>query len=91
MFSSGSLIEAGIYPNRTVMPAAAEEACSEFLTGRGCSLTGEAVNEHWFNTYNKDYLDDVYVTEEYVTLPSMDTLWVLLTIDESDLCFDDGM
>ncbi|HEY1192048.1 MAG TPA: hypothetical protein VGE74_30745 [Gemmata sp.] len=39
----------------------------------------------WFQTYERDELGGVLVTEGYLPLPSMKTLLVLLTADESDL------
>lgn len=85
IFPSESLIEAGIYPNRGVMPANAREPwerCRLSITGDS-EAGGEVKN--WFQTYQNEHLDDVYVHEEYVPVPSMGTLLVLLTVDERDI------
>ncbi len=89
IFPSESLIEAGIYPNKGVMPANASEPwdrCRMSIPGE--SEAGGEIQD-WFQTYQKEHLDEVYVHEEYIPIPSMNTLLVLLTIDECDICEDD--
>ncbi|HYC56680.1 MAG TPA: hypothetical protein VEL28_17250 [Candidatus Binatia bacterium] len=39
----------------------------------------------WFEVYEREHLFDLFVTEEYLPIPSMETLVVLLTMDEGDL------
>lgn len=89
MFSSESLVEAGIYPNKRSLPTSAEEPWAEFHAGETECVQRGADVRSWFNTYGEDELDTVYVMEEYVPIPSMNTLLVLLTIDESDLFVDE--
>lgn len=89
MFSSEPLIEAGIYPNRGVMPANAREPWDRCRMGvPGDSEDGGEIQD-WFQTYQREHLDDVYVHEEYVPVSSMETLLVLLTIDESEIAIED--
>lgn len=89
MFPSDSLIDAGIYPNKGLLPGNAHEAWSDFETGVPCESEGEGFVRDWFRTYDRDELDGVYVTEEYIPVPSMKTLLVLLTLDECDVFQDD--
>lgn len=89
IFPSESLIEAGIYPNRGVMPANAQEPwdrCKMRIPGD--SENGGEVRD-WFQTYQREHLEEVYVHEEYVPVPSMGTLLVLLTVEETDVFPDD--
>ena len=84
MFSSESLIEAGIYPNRRILPQNAEDAWAEFIAGTDDQLENEGRVGNWFNTYDNDELNGVYVTEEYLPVRSMGTLLVLLVMEEDD-------
>ncbi len=85
MFPSESLIEAGIYPNKGTLPRNAQEPWANFQVGVSSRSENEGQVLDWFNTYEKDELDRVHVTEEYIPVPSMGTLLVLLTMDESDV------
>ena len=89
MFPSNSLIDAGIYPNKGFLPEGAQDPWSNFQTGIADTSEDDGVVADWFKTFNREDLDDVCVHEEYIPVPSMRTLLVLLTLDESDLCQDD--
>jgi hypothetical protein len=84
-FPSEALIEAGIYPNKGVLPRNAMEPWVEFQVGVGDRLENEGKVRDWFNTYEQGDLDRVLVTEEYIPVNSMGTLLVLLTMAESDV------
>lgn len=85
MFPSESLIQAGIYPSKSLLPANAREPLNDFRTGVSKASEGDGTVSDWFQTYDREDLDDVYVQEEYIPVHSMGTLLVLLTIDESDI------
>ena len=91
MFPSDPLIQAGIYPSNGALPGNAGEPWTLFQQGIATSSESEGRVRDWFQTYDRDHLDRVYVTEEYLPVPSMGTLLVLLTLDEADLFnLDDG-
>lgn len=89
MFPSQSLIDAGIYPLRGGMPPNARDAWADFQAGDADSSAADGVVSDWFQTYDQDDYGDVYVQEEYLPVPSMSTLVVLLTIDEVDIAAED--
>jgi len=84
-FPSESLIDAGIYPNKGVLPHNATEPWAEFQSGVGDRSENEGRVRDWFNTYEQDDLARVFVTEEYIPVTSMGTLLVLITMDEDDV------
>lgn len=88
MFPSESLIEAGIYPNRGILPTNAIEPWSGAHSGFEDRSEGEGNVADWFRTFDREDLDEIYVTEEYHPVPIMGTLLVLLTLDEEDLIED---
>jgi hypothetical protein len=85
MFASNALIEAGIYPNRGFVPENAQQPWYDMQSGSLDRTESEGQVSGWFRTFGKDKLDEVWVTEEFHPVPIMDTILVLLTIDESDL------
>jgi len=85
MFPSEPLIEAGIYPNKGMLPRNAQESWATFQVGVSSQSENEGQVLDWFNTYEKDELGRVHVTEEYIPVPRMGTLLVLLTMDEGDV------
>lgn len=89
MFASESLIASGIYPKRGDLPDNAKDPLEEM--GNGLIDRSECDGEvaDWFQTYDREELDDVYLAEEYHPIPVMDTLLVLLTLDEADLDSDE--
>ncbi|MBS0261592.1 MAG: ImmA/IrrE family metallo-endopeptidase [Planctomycetes bacterium] len=89
MFPSESLIRAGIYPNRRMLPDNAREPWDRCRMGVPGDSSDDGEVRDWFRTYDHEHLDGVYVREEYISVPSMETLLVLLTLDESDIFQDD--
>jgi hypothetical protein len=85
MFPSEPLIQAGIYPGSGALPGNATEPWTEFQQGIAISSESEGRVRDWFQTYDRDDLERVYVTEEYLPVLSMGTLLVLLTLDEADV------
>ena len=85
MFPSEPLIEAGISPNKGTLPRNAQEAWASFQVGVSSQSENEGHVRDWFNTYERDELNPVHVTEEYIPVPRMGTLLVLLTMNEGDV------
>lgn len=87
MFASQPLMKAGCYP-RSKVPLASRTTREQWLTfaaGGDPAGTKDALVEHWFETYDREALDDVVLSEEYHAVRSMGTMLVLLTLDEEDL------
>jgi IrrE N-terminal-like domain len=89
MFPSDALIKAGIYPNKPFLPANAREPWAEFQVGVANQSENEGRVREWFKVYDKEDLNRVHVTEEYIPVTSTGTLLVLLTMDESDVFPED--
>jgi hypothetical protein len=90
-FLSPALKEAGCYPRgRGSSPHGDAKASWERMAdGDEEQGEGEANIGDWFRTYDREHLEEIAVTESYLPVPSMETLLVLLTIDEDDLMKDD--
>lgn len=83
---SECLAPAGCYPDRQRWSRGARRAWDAFAVGEGMPDAQEAQVKDWFQTYDDPRgLDAVYVTEQYFAAPQMQTLLILLTMDESDL------
>ena len=81
---SDVLIEHGIYPNKGHLPKCAGDLCQHFQMGLASAAENGATVADWFQIYDDKYADaDVWC--EYLPVTSMNTLLVLLTIDEDDL------
>jgi hypothetical protein len=89
VFPSESLINAGIYPKKGTLPSNAREQFSNFQSGISELPASDGIVEEWFETYDRDDLDDVCLTEEYLPARVLDTLLVLLTLDEGDVFAED--
>jgi Zn-dependent peptidase ImmA (M78 family) len=89
MFPSKSLIDAGIYPAKGSLLHNARKPWTEFQVGVATRSEGEGRVRDWFKTYERDELDQIYVTEEYIPVRTLGTLLVLLTMDESDVFTDE--
>lgn len=85
MFPSQTLIDSGIYPNRGFMPTNANRPWENLKSDSVDQSETEGHVKDWFRTFGNDDLDEVWVTEDYHPVPIMDTLLVLLSIDEADL------
>lgn len=84
MFASESLVKAGIYPKRGGLPENAEEQWQIMANGSTDQGQGDGQVSDWFQTYDRDDLDDLWLLEEYLPTPVTETMIVLLTLDESD-------
>lgn len=91
MFPSESLVEGGLYPSKgaAVTSRSGRERWDAFTAGETTLEKAESLVTHWFQTYERERLEELWVTEEYLPVQIMDTLVVLLTIDESDLFPDE--
>jgi hypothetical protein len=85
MFPSPSLIEAGVYPKKGGLPSGAEAPWADFQEGGEEVTATDGYARHWFQTYERDHLQSVYATEEYIPVQVLGTLVVLLTLDEDDV------
>jgi Zn-dependent peptidase ImmA (M78 family) len=85
MFPSESLIDAGIYPRKGALPRNARSRWAEFQVGGTDRSEDEGRIGEWFQTYDRDHLDQILLTEEYVPSQILGTLLVLLALDESDV------
>lgn len=85
MFPSEPLVEAGIYSQRNILPSNVAELWQNMTEGDHGRYAGEGSVEDWFQTYDREDLDEIYVGEEYQPVPVTETLLVLLTLDEADL------
>jgi len=83
------LVEAGIYPDRGLLPENAKQSWADMHAGGVDRSDGEGQVSDWFRTFGKDELDEVWVTEEYHPVPVMGSLLAILTVDEADLASDD--
>jgi hypothetical protein len=87
MVASQPLIKGGCYP-RSKLPLASRTSRERWLTfqaGGDPAGSKDALVEHWFETYEREGLDDIVLSEEYQAVRSMGTMLVLLTLDEDDL------
>lgn len=84
-FPSEALIDAGIYPNKGVFPRQATAPWAEFQVGVGERSQSEGRVRDWFNTYERDDLGRVFVSEEFIPVSSMGTLLVLITMEENEV------
>jgi len=87
MFCSDSLIDAGCYPGERgcSVPLHTADAWKELEQGRTSTTPKEATVADWFRTYDSDSHDSTVVIEHYFPIPILNSLLVLLTIDEDDL------
>jgi hypothetical protein len=89
MFPSEAVIEGGFYPKKGHLPSDAESPWVDFQAGAEDVVKVDGYARHWFQTYEHEHLESVYVTEEYVPVHVLGTLLVLLTMDENDVSPDD--
>lgn len=90
MFPSDALIKGGCYPGGSALRAPfALKQWEAFAKGMVDKTGIEGQGRNWFATYERDDLLDLYVTEHYLPVPVMETLVVLLTVDEDDLSSDE--
>jgi IrrE N-terminal-like domain len=91
MFPSERLIEAKCYPGKRALESpAAKQLWQDFATGGKGTFSEDGMARHWFEMYDReDKFHDVYVTQEFLPVHTMNTLIVLLTLDDDDLFKDD--
>lgn len=84
---SETAVKAGCYPRKGdgIRSRNAIEQWAAFQRGDGRETEKETNLGSWFETYERDQLDGVLVTEQYIPIPVMGTLLVLVTMDEGDL------
>ena len=87
MFPSARLIEGGCYPGKETLDSiAVVERWDAFVDGDNERVEKEGMLPDWFQLFNKaDDLAEVYVAEHYVPIRIMDTLVVLITVEDEDL------
>ena len=87
MFVSESLVESGCYPGEraAISSEMARTQCKEFRLGVSGRTRSEGRVRDWFRTYDRHYLEGLYLTEDYFPVEVMNTLLVLLTLEEKDL------
>ena len=86
-FLSASLREGGCYAvhKGALRSSTALEAWGDFAGGSGIRTSSFASSRSWFQTFDRAYLQDLTVQEEFLPVPVMNTLLVLLSIREQDL------
>lgn len=91
MFPSDRLIEASCYPGKRVLESPeAERQWQNFISGAVDRVSADGMARHWFEMYDReDELHRVYVAQEFLPVQVMNTLVVLLTLDDDDLFKDD--
>lgn len=91
-FQAQCLVESGCYPGErgSIRSLSARNAWKIFQSGKTVGTAGTSFAKEWFRTYDKDELDHLSVTEEYLPVPSMRTLVVLLSIPEDELYDEDS-
>jgi hypothetical protein len=88
MFPSDPLIKVGCYPGKLALDSAlARDRWKVFLAGDHERSSDDGLARHWFQMFGDraNELHDVLVSEEYLPVPVMNTLVVLLTMDEEDV------
>lgn len=90
-FVSEPLIEAGGYPKSAgqPLPTGAVKEWARFSQGRFEQTSQDGKLWEWFETYEDDDLGALNVYEEYVAVPSMKTMVVLVTADPADVRGED--
>jgi hypothetical protein len=89
--ASEPLIRGGCYPKpHALIPTrTARERWGVFSAGGDPSGSKDSLVKHWFETYQREELGDIVLSEEYHPVRVMGTMLVLLTIAEEDLFPDD--
>lgn len=91
MFPSDRLIEASCYPGKRQLESPeAQRQWQRFVSGDSDKASSDGMARHWFEMYDReDELHHVYVAQEFLPVQVMNTLVVLLTLDEDDLFKDE--
>ena len=85
-FCSEALIQGSCYPGPKGVPSSAKAREIWEALGRGIAKaeTADGPASNWLSVHG-DHLSDLQLTEHYIPVPVMDTLIVLLTLDEDDV------
>lgn len=88
---SAPLIEQGIYPveRGTLRSPSAVRAWEEFEAGASAIVERSGWTRDWFRIYNDDLRARLPLTENYLPARVMDTLVVVLSVPEDELCESD--
>lgn len=85
--ASSGLIEAELYP-----PARGDKGSptaiaqwAEFESGHARKAKRSAFASQWFRSYEREHLRHIHVEEQYLPVPTMETLVVLLSVPEDEL------
>jgi len=80
-------IRAGCYPRKdsSLRSAGARDIWEALARGVASEGEKETSLGSWFETYDRGNLDEVLVTEQFIPIPVMETLLVLITMDEDDV------
>jgi IrrE N-terminal-like domain len=91
MFPSDRLIEARCYPGKQALESAfAQSRWKAFAASDNARASRDGMLRHWFQLFGREEeLHDVEVTEQFLPVRVMDTLVVLLTMDDGDLFRDE--
>lgn len=89
LFPSKAMIANGIYPKREHGVPSSLEPWSAFADGINDRSDSEGEVRDWFQTYERDDLERMTVREEFVPVRAMNTLLVLLTLDEREMDDED--
>lgn len=87
MFPSERLIEGGCYPGKDDLDSpTAVDRWEAFVEGDNERVEKEGMLPDWFQLYSKqEEFADVYVAEHYFPIRIMNTLVVLITVEDEDL------
>jgi hypothetical protein len=91
MVPSEPLVRGGCFPRKGV-PLTSQTSRDRWVTftvGGDVSGSNDALVKNWFETYRREDLEDVALSEEYHPVRVMGTMLVLLTLDEESLFPDD--
>lgn len=88
LMPSESLIEHGIYLKRDHLPQCAQQLWLQFQMGVMSDAENAATVDDWFQVYEEEFTD-IEVWCEYLPIPSLSAILVLLTLNEDDLLEDE--
>jgi hypothetical protein len=86
-FQSEALVKGGCYPRarEPLSSGSALKAWGRFEAGEFTKVSAEGKVADWFETYDRQDLGELPLTEDYMPVPVTRTLVVLLTMSEEDL------
>lgn len=91
-FWSPSLINSGIYPRKrgSSLPPKGNSSWNDFKEGRREWTPDDTHANRWLQIFREDF-ESVWANEQFIPVPILDTLMVLVTIEESDLMQDENV